>query len=346
MKKICLMLILSMPLLSAAQGIDSLKISVPPKDKAYQERLQKFLKAREEQEKIEAQRKQRLAEQDFDETQMQQVLDKISARLEIELKNTKAGERVLSFYQTDTFKNSGGKAFALSARQDGKKEIAYWDSDEEKIIAPDRFFAEYIKSSGLSINDLLENENAVIKITRCIAPVFVHESEHQRAYFMLKEKNLHAVYTLEEELFAYGWGEFFRTEKEEQQPGYTDGCEQKYFKITSLERLYSAFAPQYPNLADAFNKDNISRLIEIRQRAGKHPFYKMMADKRPPLPDFFLKDVLTFGTPKHYLRWDNLPDSELKKAVNGSSRQFNEYRKINDERLQELQNAYSVKYGK
>jgi hypothetical protein len=341
------MLIISSASLFAQQElqIDTTKLS-----EAKKQRLELMEKIYKEGAAREAAFQEKIKNLKIGENSVSQILKDIIPFLKEEVEGTKIGKRFTNFYLTDIFKQSGAVPFEILTEESlraSEKEalIAYWDDNSERMFFSLFYFNKWLQENNLPEDDFFNSNDNIKRFAICLAPVFIHESQHQRTYLLMKEKKLKRPSTKEEEFLAAMWERLFMYEKSQQNPAYYSACGPRFKNFSpTTENVAAHINKAYANIPAGFNNPNIRKLISSRKQYDS--LSKQLTDGQKET----LKKV--YGIPKiintlkieHILvnsfnvaTWENLPISELLKVVNGQSPVYNEFRKIYEEETQELE---------
>lgn len=150
---------------------------------------------------------------------------KMQGYLAAELKGTKAGDEIISFYENPAYAKKGTNKLDFGFTKGKgplKGAIGWWSGSEKVLKINSDVVDEYTKERGITPAQLLKDEKLLKDFSAYIAPVFVHEGTHQRQTAWTKEKGLDyykngkkswAPYQMEMETEAFSMNAAFVAEK-------------------------------------------------------------------------------------------------------------------------------------
>ena len=154
-------------------------------------------------------------DQRFDETSLQVIGSMLKPALLKETEGTFAGRDLKEFYV------DRGVPLEIRIMNTANNNFLGWYDPEKNILNFNRRFVEqFVKSRGMSVEDLKRDPALFGDLARMLVGVFVHEAQHHRQDVWARDSKMPRHYHLGDEVEAFQTASLFAMEKMERDPKF------------------------------------------------------------------------------------------------------------------------------
>lgn len=152
------------------------------------------------------------AEEAFSDEERRMLAERLAAALREAAAGTRAGERVLRFYE-------GGSPLALRVRlMPGN--IGEFNAVSRDISLSEEFIQGWMRAESVSLPALLSDPAALRRLAQALCPAFVHEATHQMQHARRSGEDRLRFFTQDEEIEAFTVETLLVLERSLREPGY------------------------------------------------------------------------------------------------------------------------------
>lgn len=159
------------------------------------------------------------ADQKFDDRTRGVVSDMLKTALLKETEGTFAGADLKEFYS----KTPLTVAFTTTSMA----ALGWYSHGGDTLYFNERYVEQYIKSRGLSVQDVMKNPDQLGDLARTLVGTFVHEAQHHRQDVWAREQKMPRIYVQSDEVEAFQTQGLFLLEKLKKDPKFKEFAERE-----------------------------------------------------------------------------------------------------------------------
>ncbi len=290
----------------------------------------------------------------------QQVVNRLMPYIIAEMQGTEAKKEIDAFYKTQAFKALGAAPYSIKYTKGDNIVMAQWlHRGGREMQFMHRFVVLQAQYLGIQPVDFLKNKEYMRRFAVCAAPIFVHETMHEKETADMLAMGFATTMNPRSEILGYGKQFLFMAEKQGKYPknpeNYYKDCDSMldYVLNLGLQNDYKGFSAkltQQLNAMRAFpmpplDKENIRAfLTEIKysfhnmsdgriEQARAVQYKNALGANKERQPVFLTLDEFII---KGRWNWTRAPLNDLYSAAEGKHINFNRYNAWFDKELAKL----------